>query len=341
MSTLQLITISACCLLCLPLHAQDRRGRRSTPPPPIENGTFETDTFECEAVGRSEYGVYLPKGYGDEENADKRYPLVVWLHGLNEDHRRFQGRGGAAILDKMIGDGELPEMILVTANGRSSFYINAGEGKEYEDLIATDLLEHIEKTYRVAPGRDQRALMGVSMGGYGALKIAFKHPQIFGVVAAHSAAILPRDPAVLEEQFPWLSGRGARMMEAMFGDPLDPKKWEAENVLVLGDSLEPAELSGLKIYFDCGDKDRYGFDKPNLELHEVLEKDKITHTWRLVEDGNHGWQSRYNQNALPYSLKFVAAAFAAGKGATGLDGLLRGGDGDHDKSGGKSGGAGR
>jgi enterochelin esterase family protein len=323
----KLITISACCLLALgtSLDAQRRRRGREEPPPELKHGTFQTDTFDSKAVGRSEYGVYLPKGYDAEKNADKRYPLVIWLHGLYEDHRRWSFRGGAETFDAMIGKGELPELIVVTANGeRSSFYINAGKGREYEDLITVDLLEHVEKTYRVASGRDERALMGVSMGGYGALKIAFKHPQIFGVVAAHSAAILPRDPADLEKQFPWLSGRGSRMLSALFGDPVDRERWDAENVLALADDLDAAALAGLKIYFDCGSKDRYGFAAPNEELNAILDKNDIPHTWRLVEGGNHGWRSGYNEEALPYSLQFVAAAWAAGKGASGLDGLLRG-----------------
>lgn len=330
-------TALVCCLLALPLAAQ--RGREARRPPVLEHGTFEVERFESEAIGgKAEYGVYLPKGYEDEGNADRSYPLVIWLHGLNEDHQRFHRRGGAAVLDKLIGEGDFPEVIFVTANGGRRFYINGGEKNDYEDLITVDLSEHVEKTYRVAKGRHQRALMGVSMGGYGALKIAFKHPQMFGVVAAHSAAVMPRDPALLEEKFPWLKrwGGGQRLARSLFGDPLDQERWDAENLLVLGENLDPAELAGLKIYLDCGDEDRYGFAEPNDELHGILGEKKIRHTWRLVEGGNHGWRSGYNQSALPHSLKFVAAAWAAGKGTSGLDGLFRSGDRDKSKTEGAS-----
>ena len=322
----------ACCLLTLPLAAQ--RGREASRPAELEHGTFEVERFDSKAIGgRAEYGVYLPKGYEDKENADRRYPLVIWLHGLNEDHERFHRRGGSAVLDKAIGEGHFPEVVFVTANGGRRFYINGGESNDYEDLITIDLVEHVEKTYRVEKARPQRALMGVSMGGYGALKIAFKHPQMFGVVAAHSAAVLPRDPAQLEVKFPWIKrwGGGQRLARSLFGDPLDQKRWDAENLLCLGENLDTKELAGLKIYLDCGDQDRYGFAEPNEELHDILGTKKIAHTWRLVEGGNHGWRSGYNQSALPHSLKFVAAAWAAGKGASGLNGLLRAAGGDKAK----------
>ena len=65
--------------------------------------------------------------------------------------------------------------------------------------------------------------MGASMGGNGALRIAFKHPELFGAVAAHSAAVLPRDPDQLDAQFPWLKrfGGGRRALETVFDKPLD------------------------------------------------------------------------------------------------------------------------
>ena len=311
-------------LLVATLPAQRSREDRN-PPKDLEHGEFYTDTFRSKALGRSiGYGIYLPAGYNDEENKDRNYPMAVWLHGMFEDHERFHRRGGTNILDKMIGDGEVPEMIFVTADGgRSSFYVN-GEKDRYEDMITEDLLAYIAEEYRVSEKRCERALMGVSMGGYGALKIALRNPQLFGVVAAHSAAVMPRDPGELEERFPWLKrwggARGA--LGKIFGDPVDRELWDRENLLVLAEQLEPKTLGGLKVYMDCGDEDRYGFQEPNQELHGLLEAKRVPHTWRVVEGGNHGWRSGYNQAALPHSLAFVAGALAAGRGSAGLKGLL-------------------
>jgi S-formylglutathione hydrolase len=312
-------TFSTIVLLCgataLPLAGQSSEDKGSGSGDKTGlHGTFTTDDFEAKALGgkSSPYGIYLPEGYDEKENQDRRYPLVVWLHGLFEDHKRFADRGGIQIVDRMIADGKLPPMVLVTAKGERSFYINGAEGGQWEDLITTDLLEHVAATYRVSEERGQRALMGVSMGGYGALKIAFKHPGLFGVVAAHSAAILPRDPSKLDEAFPWLKewGGGQMILRQLFGNPPDTTKWAKENLLLIADQLDAKSLDGLQIYMDCGDHDRYGFGTPNTELHEILEKRGIAHTWSLVEGGNHGWQSGYNQEQLPHSLEFVGAAWA-------------------------------
>ena len=128
-----------------------QRRRRNDAPAEMQHFVFEEDRFESEAVGqRMPYGVYLPKGYDDEANAKKRWPLVIWLHGMWEDHMRFHTRGGAKLLDKSVADGTLPPCVFVTANGgRSSMYMNRGK-ERWQDLISKDLLDHVGKTYRVA-----------------------------------------------------------------------------------------------------------------------------------------------------------------------------------------------
>ncbi len=322
--------------LTIAAFAADATGqRRRGSKPKLENFTTRLGDFESKALGErdSVYRVFLPKGYDDKANKDTRYPLVIWLHGMWEDHDRFYTRGGAKVLDKLRGEDEIPEMVVVCANGsRSSFYINgAAKGTAYEDLIAKDLLEHCDETYRIKAEHTSRAIVGVSMGGYGALKIAFKHPQSFGVVAAHSAAILPRDPKKLDEAFPWLErwGGAQKAIGSIFGKEITTEKWNAENVLCIAEALEPKRLHGLKIYLDCGDADSYGFFAPNQELVKTLEKRKIKHTWRAVEGGQHGWRRGYNQEAIPNSLRFVAASFTVQRATSGLGGLF--GTGAEDK----------
>ena len=82
------------------------------------------------------------------------------------------------------------------APGRRSrtTYMNGETGGDIEDLIVDDLVSHLQQRYRLSDRREDRAIMGVSAGGFGALKIALRHPDVFGAVATHSAAILPADP---------------------------------------------------------------------------------------------------------------------------------------------------
>lgn len=328
-----LISFVCAALFATDSDAQRRRGSE----PKLEHFTSDVERFESRALGGREvvYRVYLPVGYGEKENAETDYPLVIWLHGMWEDHNRFHTRGGASVLDTMRGEDEIPEIVFVCVNGGNSFYINGPKKSDaYETMIVDDLVAHLDKTYRIEDARSARAITGVSMGGYGALKIAFKHPQKFGIVAAHSAALLPKDPDDIEKQFPWIKrwGGAQRAMSAIFGPQIDPKKWRGENMLYLADETEPEALDGLKIYLDCGDADDYGFYKPNLELVSILEERKIPHTWRSVEGGDHGWS--YNRSALAHSLRFVQAGLTVKKATAGLGGMFGGNaESGHEKDG--------
>jgi enterochelin esterase family protein len=319
--------VAALLTLLLPAQTRPREGRGGGTPPRLEHLTFQERSFQSTALGRTvNYGVFLPKDYDAPEQKERRYPLLLWLHGMFEDHRRFAVRGGAGVLDRMVGSGDLPPMVFVTANGdRASFYVNGKDTEAYEDLIVKDLLAQVAASYRVAESREQRAILGVSMGGFGALKIALKHPALFGTVAAHSAAILPPDPDNLGPRFKRMleSDFGKRMgLDRIYGNPIDKAKWRAENPIALVETIDKEQLRGLQIYFDCGSADRYEFDETNLALHEALDKRGIAHTWKLVDGGGHGWESGYNGKCLPESLSFVARALSAKAGRAGLEGLL-------------------
>ncbi|MFO1053486.1 MAG: alpha/beta hydrolase-fold protein [Planctomycetota bacterium] len=316
------------------LPAQERRPR----PQPrgelkLANLRYESREFESAALGKKQanYSIFVPKDYDDEKNKDQRYPLVLWLHGMFEDKDRFATRGGAEILDRAVGDGLLPPCLFVCPEGRSSFWTNAmAKDQAWEDMVTKDLLHELEANWRVAPEREKRAIMGVSMGGFGAMKIAFKHPDLFGIVAVHSAAILTEDPEKLQEQFPWLRQRGASLLAAIFGEPVDVEKYHAENVLTLAKTVDVEKLAGLKIWFEAGTADRYKFHLTNGLLHDALEERKIRHTWRLVDGGGHSWGEGATQEGLPQSLGFVAAQFSVGRASAGL-GALFGGEAGVDK----------
>ena len=284
--------------------AAQRRGRRNRSPVEMKHFSYAEQRFESEAVGRSmPFGVYLPEGYDDEDNAERRWPLIIWLHGMWEDHNRFHSRGGAQMLDKAVEAGWLPPCVFVTANGgRSSMYMNRGE-ERWQDLISDDLLEHVSKSYRVRKQRNGRALMGVSMGGMGALRIAFTEPELFGAVAVHSSAVFAKDPDDMPARLKGFAGRLG------FGDPIDKQVWKQVNPTCIADRLEKQDLKGLQIYFDAGSDDRYGFDSGNKLLHACLDERGIAHEWRLVQGGGHSWGDRFQEATLPNSFRFVGAMF--------------------------------
>ena len=296
--------------------------------------TFAEARFHSDAVGQDlPFAIYLPKDYGEEKNKDTKYPLVVWLHGMWEDHMRFHTRGGAPLLDKAVGSGTLPPCVFVCANGgRTSMYLNRKDQK-WEDLITVDLLAHITKNYRVSEQRDQRALMGVSLGGMAALRIAFTKPELFGTVAVHSSAIFAEDP---EQLPPMVKNMASRMgLDEEFGNPIQKEPWQHANPLCIAGTADVKALGTLGIYFDAGTNDRLGLHVGNKQLHEQLEKRKVAHEWRLIQGGGHSWGDQFQDEALPHSFTFVGKAFKAAE-----NGKPKAAEGSSDKPGDKGTGSG-
>lgn len=307
------IAILALASTALAAFLPAQRGERDRQRPQIElkHFTFAEKAFDSPSIGgEAQYGIYLPKGYDDEANAGKKWPLAIWLHGMRENHLRFHTRGGARVLDEAAGDGSLPPCVFVSANaGGNTLYLNRKD-KKYEDLISVDLLAHLTKTYRVSEKRTERAILGVSMGGMGALRIALTHPHLFGAVGAHSAAVFPADPATLPERTKAMVERLG--LKEMFGDPIQKEPWAKANPLNLALAADPKDLEGMRIYFDAGSDDRYGFQAGNELLHEAMEKKKIAHTYRLIEGGGHSWgDPGFSEAAVAHSLATVGGMFKA------------------------------
>lgn len=299
-------------LLLSLLPAQQGRERQQAPK--LTNYTLVEGTLQSEKVrqGEAGYFIYLPKGHGDEANKEKQYPWILWLPGFGGPFD-FQGRGGAEVLDRLRGESKIPECALVVfrAPGRRSrtTYMNGEAAGDIEDLICGDLLDQLQKKFRLSSERQQRAVMGVSAGGFGALKIAMRHPELFGAVAVHSAAILPADP---EELGGMTEGVVQRQMRAglakEFGEPIDKVKWAAHMPLGLVASKKSEDFAGLQIYFDAGTEDNYGFCEPNEQLDAAMTKHGIKHVFRKVEEGGHAWSSPTMKDSVATSLQFVGLA---------------------------------
>ena len=259
-------------------------------------GRAECRTIQSRILGRAvRYCVLLPPSYDSEKT--RRYPVLYHLHGLGDNERSLLRFGGWEMVEQLQESRRIGEFLIVAPDGGRGFYINSRDGSErYEDFFTAEFIPAMERRYHVLGNRAGRGVTGFSMGGYGALRLAFLHPQLFGSVSAHSAALFDDMPADVAESL----GGSSRP----FGKPFDASFWRQNTPVTLA---KAASLKGLKIYFDCGRQDDYGFDAGAQALHAALEKRGIPHEFHLYP-GNHTWQ--YVAEHFDESLAFHWRAFA-------------------------------
>jgi S-formylglutathione hydrolase FrmB len=228
------------------------------------------------------YCVFLPANYSTAAAKTQRYPVLYLLHGLGGNQQQMVLSGEWSLLQDLRRDGKVGDFLVVAPDGFASFYINSEDGKTlYGDFFLREFMPFIERTYRVKAERAARGITGFSMGGYGALRIGFAHPELFGSISAHSAALMRLPPQGVQTSF----GSLASLLGNVFGDPIDRTFWDLNSPFVLA-KKNAALLSKTKIYFDCGMQDTYGFDSGATELHQTLDSLKIPHEFHLYPGGH-------------------------------------------------------
>lgn len=145
--------------------------------PLLKHGTFHSEANQAE-VG---YYIYLPPGYEakEKENANKRYPVVYYLHGGRPggEHKSIRM---AEVFDEAINAGRVDPMIYVFVNGGAMSHYDFPALKSYgETALVKELIPHIDATYRTIASRAGRGLEGFSQGGRGTGRIVLKYPELF------------------------------------------------------------------------------------------------------------------------------------------------------------------
>ena len=233
------------------------------------------------------YCVYIPSGYdaATKQQAPKRYPILYLLHGLGDNEQTLFNSGGWTLLDDLRKQQKMGDFLIAAPEGRRSFYVNSADGSvRYSDFFLQEFMPHIERKYLVVAGRAGRAITGISMGGYGALRFAFAHPELFSAVSAQSAALITESPQQLDAAaqggLPLLS-----VLSPVFGKPIDVRHWNENSPLALA-KRNVAGLTKLSIYFNCGQEDNYGFEKGAAALHSELEREHVKHEYHAYP-GDH------------------------------------------------------
>lgn len=232
------------------------------------------------------YCVYVPSGHDAtvKLNPSHRYPILYFLHGLGDNEQTLFNSGGWTLLDDLRKQGKMGDFLIVAPDGRRGFYVNSADGTvRYSDFFLQEFMPYIEAKYHIR-GRADRAISGISMGGYGALRLAFAYPEKFSAVSAQSAALITESP----KQLDMAARSGVSLIAVLgpvFGTPIDVGHWKENSPFVLAKKNEVA-LRKMAIYFNCGQDDNYGFEKGAAVLDGDLTKEHVKHEYHLYP-GDH------------------------------------------------------
>jgi S-formylglutathione hydrolase FrmB len=266
------------------------------------SSAFAQDRADCRAFRSAilqssvHYCVFLPANYSSPDAKAQRYPVLYLLHGLGGNEQEMALSGEWTLLQDLRRDhrvraslearqNTVGDFLVVAPDGWDTFYINSRDGKTlYGDFFVREFITFIDHTYRVRAGPTARGITGFSMGGYGAMRIGFAHPELFGSVSAHSAALM-RDPPEGVNAGASGGNLAARILTNVFGSPIDQKFWDLNSPFLLA-KKNAALLAKTKIYFDCGTEDSYGFDRGAGEMDQALTSLKIPHEFHLYPGGH-------------------------------------------------------
>ncbi|HMG93641.1 MAG TPA: alpha/beta hydrolase family protein [Chryseolinea sp.] len=251
-----------------------------------------------------EYSIYLPADY---DKSNRRYPVLYLLHGYTDDETGWTQFGEAQVIgDRSIQNGDAAPMIIVMPDGGVSWYLNSYDGKtKYEDFFVKEFIPHIDATYRTRTTKQYRAIAGLSMGGYGTLLMATKHPDLFAAAAPLSAGVFTDEEIMNAEERTWNVVLGDLYgKKDLTGKDRLTEHYSKNSILKIIETDNADELKKVRYYIDCGDKDF--LIKGNMALHSAMIDKKIPHEFR-VREGAHNWT--YWRTALPEVLKFVSESF--------------------------------
>ena len=196
--------------------------------PPLlhAQGRAECSVVQSQILARPvRYCAFLPASF--DQDKTRQYPVVYYLHGLGDNEQSLLNLGGWDLIDQLRRDGKIGDFIVLAPSAGHTFYINSENGKvRYEDFLLKEFMPRMEKKYRVEGSRAKRGITGVSMGGYGALRLAFKYPDKFAVVTAQMPALMPDLPPNLSSG----AGSAGAVMGDVFGSPFNREYFERNNV---------------------------------------------------------------------------------------------------------------
>jgi S-formylglutathione hydrolase FrmB len=273
---------------------------------------FSQDRIDCSAfpspvLHRSvRYCVEIPASYDAAESRTRRYPVLYMLHGLGDNEQTLFKTGGWTLIEDLRRQHKIGDFLIVAPDGGRTFFINSADGKvRYSDFFLREFLPFIEKKYRVVQGREGRAISGISMGGYGALRVAFANSNLFSAVSAQSAALILESPAGLNAAAK--SGSPlVQILAEVYGSPVNAAHWKNNDVFDLA-AQNAASLRKTAIYFNCGQSDDYGFERGAAKLDQELSHLGVAHEYHAYPGGH---SLDYFLSHIGETIEFHSRAFS-------------------------------
>jgi S-formylglutathione hydrolase len=245
----------------------------------LEPSKLFTGEFQARSTeSRVAYTIVAPA----DAHPGEHLPLILHLHGAMSSAAKSLGTA-RPVYDAAWSRGELPRAVVACASTPTAggFYMDHAGGAQWETLVAREFPEVVAQ--RFGPG-DVRAVIGSSMGGYGALKIAFREPERCVAVAALCPAIFPAERAadVPARNVPAVLGELHRAM----GE--DEATYSRNSVYgILRSNVDRIRKAGVGIFIDCGDADEFGLHDGAVYLDDVLKECDIPHEFHSIPGAGH------------------------------------------------------
>ncbi len=271
-----------------------------TPGTSLPAGTVQEGHFRSVALGSDvHYIVYLPHNYA---TSGLRYPVIYLLHG--KSGRMSDWLHVKSDLDRLIAEGKIPPMIAVLPDAPyskgASYYVDSAyagsetvpAGQKVETAFTRDAIAHIDTTYRTIPTREGRAVGGYSMGGWGAMRYALAHPDLYRASIVLSPAVyIPLPPTESGMRALGAFGKGSTLF--------DDATYQSQNYLeLLPRVVRPSKLP-LAMFIASGD-DEHHYARPedvehdmDLESHHLYSRlvrtENVSAELRIMQ-GTHCWE---------------------------------------------------
>jgi len=183
--------LGSCLALCAYSQPASPKHDRQWVTSAIDVPHLQYHTFESESVGTTvSYHIYVPPAY--EQNKQDRFPVLYWLHGSGDGLKGLPM--AVKHFERAIQSGKIPPMLVAFIQGKGTMWCNSkDEGVPMETVIVDELIPEIDARFRTVATPEGRMVEGFSMGGYGAARLGFKYPDIFGAVSMLSPGPMQLD----------------------------------------------------------------------------------------------------------------------------------------------------